>query len=304
VRKIDARTRRPHGTEATVVARLETDPKTAGRIADLVAQTYPAETAAASIFERDAGRWGVELHFATPPDQAAVRNLVKLAAGQEAAKVLRFDRVVTQDWVAASLSGLRPVTAGRFFLHGAHDRARAPANRVAIEIEAALAFGTGHHATTQGCLLALDHLLRARRPRRILDLGTGSGVLAVAASRTLRRHVLATDVDATAVRVARANARNNHAGALVDILRADGVTSRAIRARAPFDLVFANILLGPLKRLATPLTQLLAPNARLVLSGLLATQANAALSAYHTLVLERRISIDGWTTLVLARARR
>jgi ribosomal protein L11 methyltransferase len=243
----------------------------------------------------------VALHFSAPPNETAVRALVALVAGATAANALRFERVAAKDWVRASLAGLQPITAGRFFVHGAHDRVRVPANQIGIEIEAALAFGTGHHGTTRGCLLALDRLLRPRQPRRVLDLGTGSGVLAIAAARALRSRVLATDIDASAVRVARGNARLNRVGALIEIVHASGVASSYIHARAPFDLVFANILLGPLKRLATPLTRLLAPDAHVVLSGLLMAQANAAISAYHELVLERRIVIDGWATLILTR---
>jgi ribosomal protein L11 methyltransferase len=156
-------------------------------------------------------------------------------------------------------------------------------------------------------LLALDRIGKARpfrRAPRILDLGTGSGVLAIAAARALRKRVLATDNDAQAVRAARANAALNHVGALVDVVRADGVTARRLRQRAPFDLIFANILLGPLQRFAAPLTRLAAPGARVLLSGLLAAQANAVIAAYHGLVLERRIDLDGWTTLVFVRPRR
>jgi ribosomal protein L11 methyltransferase len=134
---------------------------------------------------------------------------------------------------------------------------------------------------------------------RILDLGTGSGVLAVAAARAFRKPVLATDIDTAAVRVARANTRLNGVGTLVTLATAVGVTAPAIRAQAPFDLIFANILLEPLQRLAAPLAKIVAPGGRVVLSGLLTAQANAALAAYHAFRLERRIVLDGWTTLVL-----
>jgi ribosomal protein L11 methyltransferase len=151
--------------------------------------------------------------------------------------------------------------------------------------------------------LALDHICKSRRKRRlsILDLGTGSGVLATAAARSLRQYVLATDIDAEAIRVARANARLNRAGALVEVLQAAGLASHRLHAKAPFDLIFANILLGPLQRLAAPLIKITAPGARVILSGLLPPQANAALSAYRPLALERRIDIEGWTTMVLTR---
>jgi ribosomal protein L11 methyltransferase len=136
---------------------------------------------------------------------------------------------------------------------------------------------------------------------RILDLGTGSGVLAIAAARAFRHRVLASDIDADAVRIARANARLNRVGTLVDVVKADGVTTRSLRARAPFDLIFANILLGPLQRFASPLRLLTAPGARIVLSGVVPAQANAVIAAYRPLALERRIELAGWTTLVFAR---
>ncbi len=293
---------------ATSVTRLETDEQTARRLADLLAESFAADDVAVSLFEAGGGRWQVAIHFRAPPDRKAVRAVVASAAGFTAARALTFARVKTTDWVRESLSGLAPVAAGRFVVHGAHDRARIPVNRIGIEIEAALAFGTGHHGTTRGCLLALDGLCksrqRRRRGQRILDLGTGSGVLAIAAARALHRRVLATDIDASAVRVARANARLNQVGATVQVVKADGVTAGRIREGAPYDLVFANILLGPLQRIAAPLKRLLAAGGRIVVSGLLPAQANAAMAAYRPLVLERRIDLDGWTTLVLARRTR
>jgi ribosomal protein L11 methyltransferase len=252
-----------------------------------------------------AGRWRVAMHFRAAPDEKMIRALTAAAAGNAAAKTLRFERVAAKDWVRESLAGLAPVTAGRFTVHGAHDRARIPFNRIGIEIEAALAFGTGHHGTTRGCLLALDSLCKSRGGnQRILDLGTGSGVLAIAAARALRQPVLATDIDGDAVRVARANVAFNRAGGFVAVIKAAGVTAAKLRERAPYDLVLANILLRPLQRLAAPLMRLTAPGARVVLSGLLPSQANAVIAAYHGLKLERRIDLDGWTTLVLIRRKR
>jgi ribosomal protein L11 methyltransferase len=180
-----------------------------------------------------------------------------------------------------------------------------PRNAIGIEIEAALAFGTGHHGTTRGCLLALDALLRRRRPRRVLDVGTGTGVLAIAAARALRRAVLASDVDPVAVQVARANARHNGVGALVTFIIAQGVADHRIARAAPYDLILANILLRPLQRLAAPITRLLAPHGRMILSGLLPGQANAIVSAYAAqgLALERRILLDGWVTLAMRKGR-
>jgi ribosomal protein L11 methyltransferase len=297
----------PRGNAATMVARLQTDEQSASKIVAMFAECFADAHRAISSVDSGKGYWTIAIHFPASVEQKAVRALTEAAAGPAAAKALRFERLAAKDWVRESLVGLRPVQAGRFIVHGAHDRARVAVNRIGIEIEASLAFGTGHHGTTRGCLLALDRLckpLRTHRKLRILDLGTGSGVLAIAAARALRQRVLATDIDAEAGRIARANARLNGVGTLVEVVHADAVVGQRVRARPPFDVVFANILLGPLQRFAAPLTKLTAPGARVVLSGLLSSQANAALSAYRGLALERRIGLDGWTTLVLARRQR
>jgi ribosomal protein L11 methyltransferase len=298
------------------VARLTTDERSARRIADLVAESFDGADVATSLADAGRGRWQVAIHFGGAVDREAVRTLAAAAAGPAAAKALRFERVAATDWVRRSLAGLAPVTAGRFVVHGSHDRFRVPVNSVGIEIEAALAFGTGHHGTTRGCLLALDRICKVRgrhRPvhrakrariaatRRVFDLGTGSGVLAIAAARALRQPVLATDIDPSAVQAARANARLNRAGTMVEVMQADGVSGGRLGAPAAFGLIFANILLRPLQRFATPLRARLAPGGRIVLSGLLSSQANAALAAYRPLALERRLNIEGWTTLVLRR---
>jgi ribosomal protein L11 methyltransferase len=296
------------GARSSFVARFETGGQSAYKFSDVFAECFSTEDMGISLSDAGGGRWQVALHFRAPPDEAAIRAAINTAAGAKAAAGLRFARVAAADWVGQSLAGLAPVAAGRFVVHGAHDRARVPLNRIGIEIEAALAFGTGHHGTTRGCLIALDRLCKSRSPRhsvpRILDLGTGSGVLAIAIARARHARVIATDIDAEAVRAARANARLNRAGALVDVLRADGVNSQSLRACAPFDLIVANILLGPLLRLAAPLRRLAAPGARVILSGLLPAQANAVIAAYRPLVLRWRIDLDGWTTLVFARRMR
>jgi len=295
-------------TTTTSVVSFETDEQSAQKFADAVAGTLSAAANAVSLVDAGRGRWRVAVHCRGAPDKAALRALAAAAAGPKAGRALRFARLATKDWVGESLAGLKPVPAGRFVVPGAHDRKRIAPNRIGIEIEAALAFGTGHHGTTRGCLLALDRLCRlaGNGPARVLDLGTGSGVLAIAAARAFRRRVLATDIDAVAVRAARDNARRNRAGRLIEVIQANGLATPAIRAAAPFDLVFANILLEPLQRLAAPLAKIIAPGGRVVLSGLLSAQANAALAAYRGLslglALERRVTLDGWTTLVLKRA--
>src|SRR5262249_29407839 len=198
---------------ASTVARLATDQASARRIVDVIAESFDEGETVAGMSEDGDGRWTVAIHFRDPPNETAVRALVGLAAGPEAANALAFEVTAPQDWIRKSIEGLIPVEAGRFVVHGSHDRGRVPVNRIAIEIEVSLAFGPGHHASTRGCLLAIDHIVKAQRPRRILDIGTGSGVLAIAAARVLRRPVVASDIDRIAVRTARANAQLNRVGA-------------------------------------------------------------------------------------------
>lgn len=333
--------------QPTTVARLSCDEKTARHLAAYLGESLDPENTACAAFEDDSGQWQVAIHFHTPPDESTLRELVRLAVGDKAASALAIEHVAAADWVAQSLEGLKPVPAGRFVVHGAHDRARIPPNALGIEIEAALAFGTGHHGTTRGCLLALDDLAKrwrgsvipppargrvasaasrvgvtayGRRPhpaalraatlpfqgrdkRKVLDVGTGSGVLAFAAAKRLRTRVVASDIDPVAVATARGNARLNRVAPLITFVVAAGVKARAVTAPGPYDLIFANILLGPLTRMAQPLARLAAPGARVVLSGLLPAHANAALAAYRAqgLMLEKRFPLDGWMTLVLRR---
>jgi ribosomal protein L11 methyltransferase len=276
----------------------------ARRVVDLLNESFFESQAAVAAFERPDGRWDVTVHFAESPDQQSVRELVGTAAGGEVARDITFDTVEAKDWVKATLEQLVPVRAGRFIVHGRHDRAKVPANKLGIEIEAALAFGTGHHGTTRGCLLLLDCLLRARSPRRVLDLGTGSGVLAIAAARALRRRVLASDIDPLSVLTARDNARHNGAGNFVETIEATGLAAPSFAAHGPFDLVLANILANPLRQMATSMARHLAPSARVILSGLLPHQAQSVIAAYRArgLVLERHLQIEGWSSLLMRRA--
>src|SRR5450756_915381 len=267
--------------------------QTAKRVVDLLNESFFEGQAAIAAFEGPGGRWDISMHFSDPPDQTSIRELVGIAAGDEVALAIAFDTVEAKDWVRATLDELVPVRAGRFIVHGQHDRAKVPPNKLGIEIEAALAFGTGHHGTTRGCLLLLDEVLKAWRPRRVLDLGTGTGVLAIAAAKALRIKVLASDIDPLSVRVAAENARLNGSGDLVETIRATGFAAPEFAQRGPFDLVLANILANPLRQMATPMAQHLAPSALVVLSGLLPPQAQSVIAAYRGrgLVLKRHIQI-------------
>ena len=277
------------------------DEHTAKGVVDALTEIFFEGQAAIAAFERPDGRWDVTVHFAEPPDQPLVRELVANAAGADIAEGIAFDTVEAKDWVKASLEDLVPVPAGRFIVHGQHDRERIAPNKLGIEIEAALAFGTGHHGTTRGCLLLLDHVLKAWRPRRVLDLGTGTGVLAIAAARALHEKVLASDIDPPSVQVARENARLNVSGHLVQAIRATGFSAPQFAAAAPFDLVLANILANPLRQLAAPMARHLAPSALVILSGLLTHQAPGVIAAYRArgLVPVRHLRIEGWSSLLL-----
>jgi ribosomal protein L11 methyltransferase len=280
------------------------DEATARRVVDGLNESLDEGRAAVAAYERADGRWEVSLHFAEAPDENSVRALVGLAAGEDIARAIAFDTVEAKDWVAGSLEDLAPVPAGRFVVHGRHDRARIPSNRIGIEIEAALAFGTGHHGTTRGCLLLLDQVLRSRAPRRVLDLGSGTGVLAIAAAKALRAKVLASDIDPVSVRVARENARLNGVGNCVEVVHATGFSAPRFAARGPFDLVLANILANPLRQMATPMAQHLAPSGFVILSGLLPHQAQGVIASYRArgVVLLRRLELDGWSSLLMQRA--
>ena len=298
----------PNG--AAHVMRLACEEGTARRIAAIIVETFDPVTTAAAAFEEAADTsgsnkapWIVEAYFGAPPDEANVRALVAAAAGDAAARAATFGRVDEQDWVAASFEGLKPVRAGRFIVHGAHRRDAVKANDIAIEIEAALAFGTGHHGSTRGCLHMLDLVARKRRPRAILDLGTGSGVLAIAAAKLFKRKIPAGDIDPVCVQAAGANAKHNRVASFVRPVLAEGMAHPALRQGAPYDLVLANILARSLRDLAPHIASLAAPGATIILSGLTARDVPGVAAAYRTqgTVLARRIDIDGWATLLMRR---
>jgi ribosomal protein L11 methyltransferase len=291
----------PH--RPTHVLRLEADEHSARAMTDLLGEAFdPAETAVAAFERPEGGSWLLEAYFAREPDQAGVRDLIRPFVGAAADEAL-FTRLAPTDWVAASLAGLHPVRAGRFLVHGSHDRGIVRSHDWALHIEAALAFGTGHHGTTRGCLIALGEALKRRHPRRVLDVGTGTGILAVAAALALKRRVVAGDIDEQAIRVARENARLDGVGRFVRFYVGPGVRHAAADRPRSFDLVTANILARPLRRLAPALARVLAPDGTLVLSGLIARDVPGVLSAYaaQKLRLARRRDLDGWATLVLHR---
>lgn len=256
------------------------------------------------VLEVDEDRDIHEVSLYADGDVDAVEARVKdILAGLALSMPITREPVPDIDWVTRSLEGLKPVRAGRFFVHGAHDRRKRHSGELAIEIEAGLAFGTGHHGTTAGCLEMLEQVVRRERPRNALDLGTGSAVLAIALAKLAHIPVLATDIDPVAITVAAANARLNHVKALVETVTAPGFHHPIFAARRPFDLIVANILARPLMRLAPEMAKHITLGGSIVVSGILNRQREAVVSAYigqqfrHVRTLHR----EGWVTIHLKR---
>ncbi len=268
-------------------------------LGDALERLDPAPTGVGVFnIEDGSGLCEVGGYFTAKPDIAAL----ELLAALHGARPFAVSRVEDRDWVAQVRRELTPVHAGRFVVHGSHDRA--PWNKVGLEIEAAMAFGTGHHATTLGCLLALDRLAqRGLVAGSVADVGCGTGVLAMAAFAVWRGRVLASDVDPVAAATAAANVRANGMGTGIQCVTAPGFRHTLIRRRAPFGLVFANILARPLMRLAPDMSQATAPGSRIVLSGILNRQARRVEAVYegHRFTRGERIVIGDWTTLVMRR---
>jgi ribosomal protein L11 methyltransferase len=261
--------------------------------ADELDRHDPSPADAVSWFEEGPGKFRLEVYVPTKQDAASAEAIVGAAAP---ALHLKQKKVKPADWVAMALEGLPAVRAGRFVVAGAHALAREHSGRTKIWIEASEAFGTGHHGTTWGCLMALEGVLQRRRVHRVLDVGAGSGVLAIAAAKH-GADALAIEIDARAAAIAAINARQNHVAQRMRVIAGDG--ARYI-SKQKFDLVFANILMRPLIRLAPKLVPTVAPGGTLILSGLLRTQAPLVREAYASrgLVLARQIPREAWMTLV------
>lgn len=250
--------------------------------------------------EDDSGLWEVGAYFLEPPDEIALA----LLAAAWGAQPFVLSELPEIDWVAKVRRELSPVEAGRFFVYGSHDADKVPPGRIALLIEATVAFGTGHHGTTLGCLRALDWLVdQGVVAQNVADIGCGTAVLAMAAARVYPNPVIASDIDQVAVDVARANAEVNGLADRVECLEAAGFDHPRLRAAAPFDLVFANILKGPLIELAPDMARHIAPGGRAILSGLLVVQAESVLEAYRAqgFTLERREDLGEWSALTLVR---
>jgi len=289
-------------TALTYRAIVEAAPDVAGRIARMLDEADALPALSVSYFDLGNGQYEVSALYGETPAEATLTALIGKAAQGDAVTPLRIERVADADWVTLSQGKRGPVRAGRFVIHGSHDRDNVARNRFTIEVDASNAFGTAHHASTRGCLLVLDELVKRGRPDLVLDLGTGTGILAIAAARGFDRPVVATDNDPVAVAIAAENARKAGVAQQVLTLQAEGLAHKSLRRLRP-DLILANILARPLYDLAPAMARTLPPGGIAVLSGLTADQAKGLEARYcgHGFVLEKRIILDGWATLVLGR---
>lgn len=284
---------------------VSTTEKQAEEILDLLSEVFGEEDFAIGTTEIDEKKdiWEASVYMMAE-DEADVRSRVEEALAQAFPDAALSREVIPDvDWVTKSLEGLKPVRAGRFLVHGSHDRDKVRMGDIAIEIDAGQAFGTGHHGTTAGCLEVIDRVVRARKVRNALDLGTGSGVLAIAVRKLRNIPVLATDIDPIAVRVAAENVRRNSIASGIRTVTAPGFHSTAFSENGPFDLIIANILARPLIRMAPQLVTNLAPGGSVILSGILASQRWKVIAAYNGAKLRhvRTIWRNGWVTIHLDR---
>ncbi|MGV8953652.1 MAG: 50S ribosomal protein L11 methyltransferase [Cypionkella sp.] len=257
----------------------------------------------ASAHENEAtGEWFFEATCDSPPDLESFVELARQTLGGTVEfSVAPIDPEI--NWVARSLEGLAPVIAGGFYVYGSHETGPIPSGLTAMKIDAAQAFGTGHHETTTGCLEAIDRLLKRKRPRTMLDVGTGTGVLAIALAKRLHTPVIASDIDPISVTTTTDNAAQNGVGKWIIPIEATGLNHRLIAQNAPYDLVVANILAGPLKALAPAMGRIVERGATIILSGILERQAPGVISAYalQGMVLTEKLQRKDWTTLMLVK---
>ncbi|WP_159079737.1 50S ribosomal protein L11 methyltransferase [Methyloceanibacter sp. wino2] len=290
----------------TYRATVEADGPGAARIAELLDEALDAagepEALSVSYFELGNGLYEVSALYHAAPDEARLQALVDSATDGSPASPLRIEEVPDANWVTISQGQRGPVRAGRFLVHGSHDRERVSRNRYTIEIDADQAFGTAHHATTRGCLLALDELAKRGRPDLVLDIGTGTGILAIAAALAFDRPVVATDNDPIAVEIAEENAAKAGVSQSVHAFVAEGLAHPTLQRLAP-DLIVANILARPLYDLAPAMARAVRPGGYVLLSGITENQAWATTARYASLGfdLEKRILLDGWAALLLGR---
>ncbi len=269
-------------------------------LVDAVSERDDLALTASAHENEETGEWVFEATCDSPPDVDAFNALARQVLGGDV--TFTVDAIDPEiNWVAKSLEGLAPVIAGGFYVYGSHETGPIPEGLTPMKIDAAQAFGTGHHETTTGCLEAIEALLADRTPARMIDIGTGTGVLAIALAKRLEAVILATDIDPIAVTTTIENAIENGVGDQIDAIEATGLDHDEILARAPYDLVVANILAGPLTELAQGIGSITQPGGTAILSGILNTQADGVIAAYEVagFALKDHLKRKDWTTLVL-----
>lgn len=271
-------------------------------LVDAVMERDDLALTASAHEDETTGEWVFEATTEMLPDLIAFEELSRQVLGGDVD--FSIDTVdPSVNWVAKSLEGLKPVIAGGIYVYGSHEEGPPPPGVIPIRIDAAQAFGTGHHETTTGCLEAIEMTLKRRRPHRMLDIGTGTGVLAIALAKRTRLPVVASDIDRIATQTAITNARDNEVRSLITAVTAPGLSHPVITKGAPYDLIVANILAGPLVALAPAMGRAAARRATIILSGLLTTQSAWVANAYRQqgIILRQRLIRGEWATLILER---
>jgi ribosomal protein L11 methyltransferase len=282
---------------------VTTSETVAGEVLEALSDLFGEEDYAIATQEVDEANeiWEASIYMTADQEAEIAERFADLVKADFPELSVEREVLPDIDWISKSLEGLKPVRAGRFLVHGSHDSDKVKANDIGILIEAGQAFGTGHHGTTAGCLTMIGDVLKSRRVRNALDLGTGSGVLAIAAHHLAKIPVVATDIDPVAVRVACDNVRINGITDGVRLATAPGFHHAIFREHGPFDLIIANILARPLMKLAPELVQHLADHGTVVLSGILAAQRWKVIAAYNSAGLKhmRTTWLNGWVTIEL-----
>lgn len=269
-------------------------------LVDAVMERDDLALTASAHENEETGEWFFEATCDSPPDLESFVELARQTLGGTVEfSVAPIDPEI--NWVARSLEGLAPVIAGGFYVYGSHETGPVPGGLTPMKIDAAQAFGTGHHETTTGCLEAIDKVLKRRKPRHMIDVGTGTGVLAIALAKRTRSTVIASDIDPISVTTTIENAAQNGVGTQIVALEATGVNHPTIQRNAPYDLIVANILAGPLMALAPAIGRIAQKGAVVILSGILQHQARGVINAYarQGMVLNQKLQRKDWTTLIL-----
>ena len=248
----------------------------------------------------DPDNWSVSIYADETESENLYQRLTSLIQDADVTVSFEIENIPDTDWVAKTLQELHPVRAGRYLIHGSHDINAPAANDISVQIDAGLAFGTGHHGTTAGCLDMLSEIMKRQTFRNVLDLGTGSGVLAIAIAKSSQAHIMASDIDPVATTTARENTQINGVQVAVECVTSSGLAHRRFKEQAPFDLVIANILANPLMSMACDISKHTCQGGYVILSGLLPHQRRMILAGFrqHGLIFVKSHIRENWLSMV------